>query len=363
MKLINKSLLLILALMSLFSSCTKDLSFESSNLNPNQKLNSPDVAALTGGETGRACSAMDVLDINLQENPGLAQKMEAINKHAESFARGKKGASAGATPQDIALAASLTSTQIITIPVVVNVIYSNAQENLSDAQIQSQITVLNQDFSYANADKSLLANTVFSNLGSTFNIQFTLFATNRKASNKTSWGTRDAMKSTKKGGIDPTDPTHKLNLWVCNIGGGILGYAQFPGGNSATDGVVIGPQYFGSSAYANTAPPNKPFYFEVPYDLGRTATHEIGHWLNLRHIWGDATCGNDFIADTPVHNTSNGGCPNYPHLSTCTGTPIEMTMNYMDYTYDACMYMFSIDQNTRARAVFAAGGPRVAFVQ
>ena len=80
--------------------------------------------------------------------------------------------------------------------------------------------------------------------------------------------------------------------------------------------------------------------------------------MNLRHIWGDATCGNDLVNDTPVANAANFGCPSYPHLSTCTGKPIEMTMNYMDYTDDACMYMFSNGQKGRISAVFAAGGPR-----
>ena len=80
--------------------------------------------------------------------------------------------------------------------------------------------------------------------------------------------------------------------------------------------------------------------------------------MNLRHIWGDASCGNDLVWDTPQHNTSNGGCPSYPHRSTCAGTPVEMTMNYMDYTYDRCMYMFTNGQRDRIKAVFATGGPR-----
>jgi hypothetical protein len=101
----------------------------------------------------------------------------------------------------------------------------------------------------------------------------------------------------------------------------------------------------------------------APFNKGRTATHEVGHWLNLRHIWGDATCGSDLVGDTPTHNTANYGCPSAGHLSTCSGTPVEMTMNYMDYTDDACMYMFSIGQKSRMLAVFAAGGPRNSFAQ
>ena len=143
-----------------------------------------------------------------------------------------------------------------------------------------------------------------------------------------------------------------MNMWVCNLAGGYLGYAQFPGGSSATDGVVIDDNAFGTTGSAT-----------VPFDKGRTATHEVGHWMNLRHIWGDATCGNDQVEDTPLHNTYNFGCPAAGHTSACTGNPVEMTMNYMDYTDDACMYMFSGGQRTRMLAVFASGGPRNSFAQ
>jgi hypothetical protein len=162
------------------------------------------------------------------------------------------------------------------------------------------------------------------------------------------------MKSSKKGGIDPTDPTRKLNIWVCNIGGGILGYAQFPGGAAATDGVVVDSKYVGVTSNTGTS---------YPYNLGRTATHEVGHWLNLRHIWGDATCGSDLVADTPTHNTANYGVPTYPHYSTCTGAPVEMTMNYMDYTDDRGMYMFTAGQKSRIDAIFISGGARFSFAQ
>jgi hypothetical protein len=134
------------------------------------------------------------------------------------------------------------------------------------------------------------------------------------------------MKKTKQGGLDPTSPTTKLNMWACTIGGGILGYAQFPGGASSTDGVVVDSKYFGLSGSG-------------AFNLGRTMTH--GHWMNLRHIWGDATCGSDLFQTLYTQYTANYGVPAYPHYSTCTGTPVEMTMNYMDYTDDRGMYMFS----------------------
>jgi hypothetical protein len=97
-------------------------------------------------------------------------------------------------------------------------------------------------------------------------------------------------------------------MWACNLGQGLLGYAQFPGGAAATDGVVVLYSAFGrTGTLINT------------YNKGRTATHEVGHWMNLRHIWGDASCGNDLVADTPPAATANYGCPGYPKRSTCTG--------------------------------------------
>lgn len=101
----------------------------------------------------------------------------------------------------------------------------------------------------------------------------------------------------------------------------------------------------------------------APYNKGRTATHEVGHWLNLRHICGDGTCATDYVDDTPIHNAANYACPTYPHKSTCTGTSTEMTMNYMDYTDDACMYMFTLGQKKRMKDVFLAGGQRNIFAK
>jgi Pregnancy-associated plasma protein-A len=303
--------------------------------NTDTALNSLNKSARVESQ-GRGCASMDVLEENMKDDPSLKDKMDDVEKHTKDFEKKIKGGRVGATGT-------------LTIPVVVNVIYSNANENISAAQIQSQIDVLNRDFSATNTDLGLVPS-AFTSLVSNFEIQFTLSSVIRKASNKTSWGTRDAMKSAKKGGIDATSPSTTLNLWVCNIGGGILGYAQFPGGSLATDGVVIGPQYFGNTGYVS-----------APYDKGRTSTHEVGHWLNLRHIWGDASCGNDQVADTPTQQTSNFGCPAFPHVTCSNGPNGDMFMNYMDYTNDLCMYMFSAGQKTRSRAIFALGGARASF--
>ncbi len=283
----------------------------------------------------RYCASQEVLYRQLREDPTLSARMSEIEEFTENFQKNNANY-------------RLVNGRI-EIPVVVNVLYKTAAENISLAQIQSQIDVLNKDFNATNTDYNQVP-ALFSGVKANVGITFVLDQVVSKATTKSSWGTRDAMKKNNQGGLAPITPTTKMNLWVCTIGGGILGYAQFPGGSSATDGVVCDSRYFGTTGTAT-----------FPFNLGRTATHEVGHWMNLRHIWGDATCGSDLVADTPTHNTANYGVPTYPHLSTCSGTPVEMTMNYMDYTDDRGMYMFSLGQKLRMDAVFAVGGSRASF--
>jgi hypothetical protein len=288
------------------------------------------------------CASQEVLEDRMSKDPTLRQRMTDIESHTQKVLKNRS-------------MYRLLADGTVEIPVVVHVIYRTATENISDAQIQSQMDVLNEDFNMGNAD-SVKVPSHFANLNTNVGVRFVLKQTIRKYSSKRSWSTNDDMKFASKGGSDAVDPANNLNMWVVNkmtaYGSSILGYAQFPGGALATDGVVIGYNFFGRVGTLSS-----------PYHLGRTATHEVGHWLNLRHIWGDATCGNDQVGDTPQHNTSNGGCPAANHKSTCTGTPLEMWMNYMDYTYDACMYMFTHGQRDRMRTVFAAGGPRAAMAQ
>jgi hypothetical protein len=283
----------------------------------------------------RGCASQDVLTEQMAADPTLAIRMNQIEAFTQKVQLSNKRLVGGK----------------VVIPVVVNVLYKTAAENISDAQIQSQIDVLNDDFTATNTDFGSIP-ALFSPVAANVDITFELVKINRKATTKTSWGTRDAMKKTKQGGLDPTTPTTTLNLWVCTIGGGILGYAQFPGGSLATDGVVCDSKYVGVTSNTGSA---------YPYNLGRTASHEVGHWMNLRHIWGDTTCGSDLVSDTPTHNTANYGVPVYPHLSTCPGTPVEMTMNYMDYTDDRGMYMFTNGQKSRMSALFVSGGARAGF--
>jgi len=293
----------------------------------------------------RVCAAHDVLEQQLLENPLLQEMMEEIERQTEDFISTPQGARERVQ---------------VTIPVVVNVIWNTTAENISDAQIQTQIDVLNADFRALNADR-LNTPSIFSSLIADFEINFCLATQDpngnattgirRQNTATTAFSSNDAMKFTAQGGLDAWDRNKYLNFWICDLSGGLLGYAQFPGGAAATDGVVCDYQYVGTIGTAT-----------APFNKGRTATHEVGHWLNLRHIWGDATCGSDLVSDTPTHNTSNGGCPSYPHYSTCSGAPVEMTMNYMDYTDDACMYMFTPGQKARAQALFATGGSRVSLL-
>lgn len=285
----------------------------------------------------RLCASHEILEAQLRADPKLRFRMEEIETNTREFIASGR----------------INERGKIEIPVVVNVLYRTDAENISEEQIQSQIDVLTEDFNAKNADVSKTPS-LFKDLVADTDLQFVLEKINRKYSSKRSWDTNDDMKKSSRGGIDPTSPSTNLNIWIVNKmvsqGQVILGYAQFPGGNPATDGVVVGYNYFGRVGTLS-----------APYNKGRTATHEVGHWLNLRHIWGDQTCGDDLVADTPNHNTPNFGCPSSGHRSSCSGSPVEMTMNYMDYTDDACMYMFTLGQKARARALFSSRGARAAF--
>ena len=293
----------------------------------------------------KSCYSMVNLNRLLKENPGLEKKMYDIEYHTRSQIAAKKpdgvgnGNGNGGGDEEPGGGDNLG---VINIPVYVHVVYSNAAENVSDAQIRSQIDVLNDDFRKTNNDVNQIPSE-FAPLAADSEISFTLAGTYRYANSTSTWGTNDAVKYA----YPPITPSTHLNIWICDIGGGILGYAQFPGGPSSTDGVVL----LYSSLPGGSA---------SPYNEGRTATHEVGHYLNLRHIWGDGRCNrDDFVADTPKSDAPNYGCPSYPTVN-CRSN--DMTMNYMDYTNDACMYMFSEGQKTRMRTIFEAGGARDSMI-
>lgn len=293
----------------------------------------------------RSCAAEEVLARQLLENPAMLQEIQNIENHTQQFIQ------SGAAGERA----------VVTIPVVVHVVWYNSAQNISDAQILSQIDVLNADFRRTNADA---ANTpgAFQGVAADCEVEFCM-ATQDPSGNATTgiqrrqttvngFSTNDNVKFFSTGGLDIWDRNKYLNLWVCNLSGGLLGYAQFPGGPASTDGVVCDYAYFGT---INATP---------PFDKGRTATHEVGHWLNCYHIWGDdgTSCnGTDSVSDTPNQADENYGCPTFPQISCSNGPNGDMFMNYMDYTDDACMNLFTTGQKNRMQALFNAGGARVSL--
>jgi len=258
---------------------------------------------------------------------------------------------------------SKKSGAVLTIPVVFHVLYENASENISDAQIYSQVDVLNEDYRKLNADTTNIPS-VFTSIAADCEIEFCL-AVRDPNGNSTTGITRTATTVTDfssaganpkyddSGGKNAWPRSDYLNFWVCDIGSGLLGYATPPGGAASDDGVVCLYTSIGR-------PPDNPF--GGSYNKGRTGTHEIGHWLGLGHTFNggcagttSSTCGiqGDYICDTPPTATSNYGCPSM-NQNSCTETPTDqndMTMNYMDYVDDGCMNLFTNDQSAVMRSV------------
>lgn len=316
----------------LFVACTND---NVQNSDPSALANSKEAS----GEVGRFCPSEEIRQNALNTNAELMRRFQQNEINFQDFETKLK-------------LGKVLADGTVEIPVIVNVIYKSNAENVSDARIAEQIETLNEDFGGTNADAMKIPNEFQTVAAGDTKVKFRLEQVNRKKTSKTSWATNDAMKKTSQGGLDATNPTNYLNLWVVgkmtSQGRTILGYATFPESAGLwNDGVVIAAPFFGSTGAS------------APFNLGRTATHEVGHYLNLRHIWGDVTCGNDQVNDTPTQQTANYGKPNYPLYQTCSGTSRSvMFMNYMDYVDDGSMYMFSQGQKTRINATTASSGPR-----
>lgn len=286
-----------------------------------------------------------------------------------------------------------------TIPVIVHIIHNGTAvgsgANISAAQVASQITVLNNDFAGTNADAANIPSIFQGVKAGDTQIQFCLATIDKNgntmaepgiermtyqaagaSSDPNTWSF-SAFQGNFDSEIKPTtiwDPTKYMNIWVTRANSSqLLGYASFPAASGltglsgvedqTTSGVVINYQGFGTMGTA-----------AAPYNKGRTATHEIGHWLGLRHISGDnanCTATNDYCNDTPTQKGGysggqgglNYGCPPFPYLASgeCTGAnsattaTSEMFMNYMDYCDDACLYMFSANQKTRMQTAMTNG--------
>ena len=290
----------------------------------------------------RACAQMVVHELLAETEPDYrANRLEAEARTRDTIVSG---------------AASEAVATLITIPVVVHVVLGPDADDVSDAQIQGQIATLTADYRAQNDDIDRVPEP-WQPLVIDANVEFAL-ATTDPAGGPTDGITRtetdvpffrpdNLVKSAAGGGADPWPTDRYLNFWVCDLGPRLLGYAQFPGGPPETDGVVIAYTAFGSEGTA-----------QDPFDRGRTATHEVGHYLGLRHIWGDMNncTGSDFVEDTPPAQQSNGGKPQFPHVTCDNGPHGDMFMNYMDYVDDQAMFMFSAGQVTRMNATLA--GPR-----
>ncbi len=251
--------------------------------------------------------------------------------------------------------------EVIVVPVVFHVLYNTSVQNVSDQQVLSQLTVLNNDYRRRNAD-TVYTPAPFKSVAADARIVFCLAKVDpngryttgiiHKHTSSDLFLSDDEMKFSSSGGDDAWDSKKYLNIWVCNLFGRTLGYAVMPGGPAEKDGVVIQYTAFGTIGTA-----------AAPFNKGRTTTHEIGHWLGLRHLWGDADCGDDGIADTPPQEASNSGCASFPHLSSCSINSYgDMFMDFMDFTDDACMNMFTEGQKNEMRSLFALGNFRNSFL-
>ena len=244
-----------------------------------------------------------------------------------------------------------------TIPVVVHVVYGTLSENIPAEQVASQIDVLNKDFGRRNLDAESVPSVWRDAVGDA-RIVFKLAdrdpdgavtsGISRTSTGVGPFGDDDAVKFAASGGADAWPADRYLNIWVCHLAD-LLGYAQFPGGPEHTDGVVVDYRAFGTNGTA-----------EAPFNLGRTATHEVGHWLNLFHIWGDdgtGCAGTDQVDDTPNQAGPNTGSPSFPHITCGNGPEGDMFVNFMDYVDDRTMVMFTVGQVERMHAALDYARP------
>src|ERR1700754_1111019 len=301
------------------------------------------------GWAQRDCRWFDYKQQQLKADPSLAEKVEAV----ESFTRMQLHKSSvtvtGHGTKDII-------PLLITIPVIVHIVYNSSSQNISDAQVLSQLDVLNADYGKHNADTSAIPS-YYSSLAANSGFRFVLAGVDtdgnattgivRKYTNATSFSLNDNVKYSSRGGDAGLDRDRYLNIWVCNLNGDVLGYSSIAGGSRETDGVVVRYTAFGTKGTATS-----------PYNRGRTTTHEIGHWLNLIHVWGDSDCGDDEVADTPPQSAATYGNPRGIVIS-CGNTPYgNLYMDYMDFTDDMGMHLFTYGQRDRMRSLFAEGGFR-----
>ncbi len=294
-------------------------------------------------EEGRNCGTTDYLLHLQQQRPEFSQLQQQAAQAIQHVLQAK--------PQG-----QQQRQATISIPVVFHVVYNTASQNIPDAQLHSQLAILNADFRRQNAD---VVNTPAHWLpyAADTQIEFCLAQVDpegnetngitRTRTSRASFGLNDDVKYAARGGTDIWDRNQYLNIWVCEVSNKVLGYASVPGAPAAVDGVVLHHTAIGA-APANTTP--------GAYNKGRSGTHEVGHWLGLKHIWGNgASCtDSDGIDDTPNQLEANNGCPSGIQLSCDNGPFGDMFQNYMDYTDDACMNLFTNGQGAYMRSVLSS---------
>ena len=298
----------------------------------------------------KTCGSHSYQQEILANNPSILQRVSEIEQftHRNDFISTRTDDNTGLPVEE----------PVITIPVVVHVLYHFPEENISDEIIKEQVAILNRDFRRQNSDT---VNTPerFLPYAADTKIEFKLATSDSKGVSTDGiihsytpikkWTMDDKMKFSSEMGDDAWDGGSYLNIWVCNLDN-LLGYATFPGTPADRDGVVISYKVFG------------PVSYPAQYSMGRTTVHEVGHWLNLRHIWGDADCGDDGVDDTPRQRSYTPGCPSGARVTCDDGPDGDMYMNYMDFTNDPCMNMFTNGQKYRMRSLFEPGGARNSLV-
>lgn len=300
----------------------------------------------------RTCATNAKIEQLKANDPGFAARHKVITRYLTDVKNLQKS-NTSQTPN------------VVTIPVVFHVLYKNQAQNISDAQINSQLAVMNADFRKCNSDFSDVVPEVFQEMAADMEICFAK-ATIAPNGQPTNGITRKAvpmdfvfdMEYYTEDGQPAWDSSHYLNIWIGRFPPGVLGFGTPPAAaGEAYDGLCISYKYFGDMGTALE-----------PFDKGRTVTHELGHYLGLKHPWGEdsSSCGSnlndDGISDTPATNDPYFGCPNYPDNSNMCEPSDDgaMFMNFMDYADDACMAFFTAGQKEVAQA--AINGPRAALL-